>query len=92
MGADTDKPKTIDYTLIAQAATLPGDPWLCADSVAVLLGMFTSDGRPNRRGITEGLARKSSFPAPLVLNNERKWRRSEVVRWAEDEQRIQQAA
>ena len=47
MGADTDKPKTIDYTLIAQAATLPGDPWLCADSVAVLLGMFTSDGRPS---------------------------------------------
>ena len=32
------------------------------------------------------------FPAPLVLNNDRKWRKSEVVRWAEDEQRIQSHA
>lgn len=33
-----------DYALIAAAATTLGDRWLCADSVAVLLGMFTPGG------------------------------------------------
>jgi hypothetical protein len=35
-----------DWSVITQAALAPGDRWLCADSVAVLLGMFTPDGKP----------------------------------------------
>lgn len=84
--------KSVDYTLIVQAAAASGDPWLCADSTAVLLGMFTPEGAPNRRGFLEGPAKRTSFPAPLLIGNQKKWRKSEVVLWTEDERRIQQKA
>lgn len=82
-----------DWSVITQAALAPGDRWLCADSVAVLLGMFTPDGEPNRRAFLEGPARARSFPVPLTIGAQgRKWRKSEVERWAEDEHRIQSRA
>lgn len=79
---------TPDYRFIVQAATDPGDVWLCADSVAVLLGMFTPGGHPNRRGFLERVAPRGSFPKPLVIGAEKKWRKSEVERWAADERKL----
>ena len=81
-----------DYTLIVQAATAPGDRWLCADSAAVLLGMFTPGGQPSRRGFLDGPAKRPGFPDPLLIGSQSKWRKSEIEQWAADEQRIQSRA
>lgn len=81
-----------NFALIAQAALAPGDVWLCADSVAVLLGMFTPGGAPNRRGFLDGPAKRGSFPAPLTIGNTQRWKKSEVERWADDERKIQAKA
>ena len=61
---------------------------LCADACAFLLGMLTPKGKVNRRGFLERVAVRTSFPAPLHLGGEKKWKRSEVLTWAEDERRI----
>lgn len=66
--------------------------WLCADACAFLLGMLTPKGKVNRRGFLERVAVRTSFPKPLQLGNEKKWRRGEVLRWAEDEARISRRA
>ncbi|MBH1639167.1 hypothetical protein I5U57_06855 [Stenotrophomonas maltophilia] len=76
-----------DPTITVLAAMIEGERWLNADSCAVLLGLTTPDGKPNRRGFLERLARRPSFPAPLQIGNEKKWKRSEVLRWADDERR-----
>lgn len=62
--------------------------WLCADACAFLLGMLTPKGKVNRRGFLERVAVRTSFPKPLQLGGEKKWKRSEVLTWAEDERRI----
>ncbi len=76
-----------DHTLAALAALIEGDRWLNADSCAVLLGLTTQEGKPNRRGFLERLACRPSFPPPLQIGNEKKWKRSELLRWADDERR-----
>lgn len=65
-----------------------GDPWLSADVCAVYLGLVTPTGKPNRRGFLERVACRPSFPKPLVIGKEKKYRRSEVEQWAEDERKI----
>lgn len=74
------------------AALIEGDRWLNADACAVFLGLVTSDGKPNRRGFLERVACRPSFPSALVIGNEKKWKKSEVDRWAEDERKINRAA
>lgn len=86
-----------DSTLAALAALIEGDRWLNADACAVFLGLIVPDGKPNagqpnRRGFLERVACRQSFPTALVIGNEKKWKRSEVDRWAEDERRINRAA
>ena len=86
-----------DCTLVTLAALIEGDRWLNADSCAVYLGMVVpagkaGAGKPNRRGFLRRIACRSSFPKPLVIGNEYKWRKSEISRWAEDERRISQAS
>lgn len=76
-----------DDSALVLAASLEGDRWLCADQCAVLLGMFTPAGKINRRGFLERIAIRSSFPKPLQLGGEKKWKRSEVMQWAENERR-----
>lgn len=56
--------------------------WLCADACAFLLGMLTPKGKVNRRGFLERVAVRTSFPEPLQLGGEKKWKRSEVLTWA----------
>ncbi len=76
-----------DSTLATLAALIEGDRWLSADSCAVVLGLTTKEGEPNRRGFLERVACRPSFPAPLVIGNEKKWKRSELLRWADDERK-----
>jgi hypothetical protein len=80
-----------ESTLATLAALIAGDRWLNADSCAVFLGLVV-DSKPNRRGFLERVACRSSFPKPLVIGNEKKWKKSEIDRWAEDERRINRAA
>lgn len=81
-----------ESTLATLAALIAGDRWLSPDSCAVFLGLTTADDKPNHRGFLERVACRPSFPAPLVIGNEKKWRKTEVDRWAEDERRINRAA
>jgi len=69
-------------TLAVIAGMLAGDRWLSADAAAVFLGLTTASGQPNRRGFLERVASRPDFPHPLVLGNEKKWRKSEVDAWA----------
>ncbi len=76
-----------EITLATLAALIEGDRWLNADSCSVVLGLITPEGKPNRRGFLERVACRPSFPAPLQIGNEKKWKRSELLRWADDERR-----
>jgi len=69
-------------TLAVLAALIEGDRWLNADAAAVYLGMIAADGKPNRRSFLERVACRVDFPAPLQIGQERKWRKSEIDRWA----------
>lgn len=80
-----------DTTLATLAALIEGDRWLSADSCAVFLGLV-HDGEPNRRGFLERVASRPGFPVPLVIGNEKKWRKTEVDRWAQDERKISRDA
>ncbi len=82
------EPTAPDPTITVLAAMIEGERWLSADSCAVLLGLTTPDGKPNRRGFLERLACRPSFPAPLQIGNEKKWKRSELLRWADDQRNI----
>lgn len=66
--------------------------WLNADACAFLLGMRNRKGEVNRRGFLERVAVKSSFPKAAIIAGGKRWKREDVVRWAEDEARINQAA
>lgn len=77
-----------DDTIAIIAALVSGDRWLSADSAAVHLGMTTAAGKPNRRGFLERVACRPSFPAPLIIGNEKKWKKSEIDKWADDERKI----
>jgi hypothetical protein len=69
------------------------DRWMCADECADYFGLKkTKDGKPNRRGFLERLASRPDFPRPMVIGNEKTWKRSEVEDWAEDYRRATQAA
>lgn len=74
-------------TLVAMARE---GEWLCADACAFLLGMLTPKGKVNRRGFLERISVRASFPKPLMLGGEKKWKRSEVMTWAEDERKLAQ--
>lgn len=80
-----------EASIAALTALVAGDCWLCADACAVYLGLLTK-GEPNRRGFLERVANRSSFPKPLIIGNEKKWKKSEVALWAEDERKINRAA
>lgn len=77
--------KAPDVQVIAAMAR--DGEWLCADACAFLLGMVTPKGAVNRRGFLERVAVRTSFPKPLKLGGEKKWRREDVVRWADAEAR-----
>ncbi|UYB51213.1 hypothetical protein OCJ37_14585 [Xanthomonas sp. AM6] len=80
------------HLLATLAALIEGDRWLNADASAVFLGLVTPSGDPNRRGFLERVACRPSFPAPLIIGNEKKWKKSEIARWADDERKISRAA
>lgn len=82
--------KSLDVVVIAAMAK--DGEWLCADACAFVLGMVTPKGKINRRGFLERIAVRGSFPKPLALGGEKKWRRADVLRWADDEARISQRA
>lgn len=89
MAADED---SIKDAIAALTALVAGDCWLSADACAVFLGLINSKGEPNRRGFLERVACRSSFPKPLIIGNEKKWKKSEVATWADDERKINRAA
>lgn len=74
-----------DSTLATLAALIEGDGWLNAVFCAVLFGLTTHNGKANRHCFLERVACRLSFPAPLQVGNEKKWKRSELLRWADDE-------
>lgn len=86
MGAAERMTRRQDVAVIAAMAR--DGEWLCADACAFLLGMVTPAGEVNRRGFLERVACRPSFPEPLVIGAEKKWRRTEVVRWSEDERKL----
>gem|GEM_PF-1678228 len=77
-------------TLAVLAALITGDRWLNADAAAVHLGMIASNGKPNRRGFLERAASRADFPEPLFIGQERKWRKSDIDKWALRRQRQRQ--
>ncbi|WP_447940132.1 hypothetical protein [Pseudoxanthomonas mexicana] len=84
---NTEKIYLTDEVATVVAMAREGE-WLCADACAFLLGMLTPKGKINRRGFLERVSCRPSFPKPLKLGGEKKWKREEVMRWAEDEARI----
>lgn len=84
--------KERDHTVAIIAALVAGDRWLNADAASVYLGMVTPEGKPNRRGFLERIACRPDFPQALGLGTEKKWKKSEVDEWAEEERRSQKRA
>lgn len=67
--------------LIARNAEL-----LDADACAFLLSIRDRSGNISRRGFLERVAVRTSFPRPVCIPEVgKRWRREDVVRWAEDE-------
>lgn len=82
MGAAEQNVETIALT--ARNAEL-----LDADACAFLLCLRGKDGSISRRAFLERVAVKGSFPKPVTIPDVgKRWRREDVVRWAEDEARI----
>ena len=69
------------------AAAVIGDGWLDADQCAVVLGMFTPKGAPNRRGFLERVQCLPDFPQPMQVGQHRAWKKSEVDQWALNQRR-----
>ncbi len=81
-----DSPK-IDIETIALMARNP--ELLDAEACAFLLCIRDRSGAVSRRGFLERVAIRGSFPRPIVLPDVgKRWRREDVVRWAEDEAKI----
>ncbi len=87
MGAANNDPIFMPPEVATLVAMARDGEWLCADACAFLLGMLTPKGKVNRRGFLERVAVRTSFPKPLKLGGEKKWRREDVVRWADAEAR-----
>ena len=66
--------------------------WLTSDACAFVLGMHSRDGSLNTRGFMERVAHRSSFPKPAHIGGRLRWKREDVIRWAEDEAKIKRAA
>ena len=66
--------------------------WLNADACAFLVGMRNRKGEINRRGFLERVAVRSSFPRASMIAGGKRWKREDVLRWADDEARINRAA
>lgn len=81
-----------EIDILTVAAMARDAEWLNADACAFLLGMQNRKGEINRRGFLERVAVRPSFPCAAVIAGVKKWRRIDVVRWAEDEAKITQAA
>lgn len=79
--------------LATLAAIVQGDRWLSADACAVYLGLRAAKGGlPNRRAFLERIACQPGFPEPLVLGQDKVWKRSEIDRWAETQRRLNRVA
>lgn len=87
-----DRVETIPEPIAVIAAMAASAEWLCADACAFTLGMVTPAGKINRRGFLERVASRGSFPKPWIVGSEKKWRRTAVLQWADDEARISRAA
>lgn len=62
---------------------------LDAEACAFLLCIRDRSGAVSRRGFLERVAVRGSFPRPVVLPEVgKRWRRSDVVKWAEEEAKI----
>lgn len=81
-----------DYTVEALAASGPGDLWLSADGAAIVLGLIGPTGKPNRRSFLETLACQPGFPGGMKISNQTKWRKSDLMNWADEQARINRAA
>lgn len=76
-----------DPTVTLIAALVQGDRWMNADACALHLGMVTPKGKINRRGFQERIACRPDFPKPLQIGTEKKYRKSEVDEWAENQRK-----
>lgn len=82
-----------DAALATLTALVQGDRWLSADACAVYLGLRpTAKGLPNRRAFLERVACQPGFPDPLLIGQEKVWKRSELDRWADSQRRINRVA
>ncbi|SBV37793.1 conserved hypothetical protein [uncultured Stenotrophomonas sp.] len=81
-----------EIEVLTIAAMARDAEWLNADACAFLLGMTTPAGKINRRGFLERIAVRESFPRPMRLGTQKRWRREDVARWADDEAKISRAA
>ena len=81
-----------EIEVLTIAAMARDAEWLNAAACAFLLGMTTPAGKINRRGFLERIAVRESFPKPMLLGAQKRWRREDVARWAEDEAKINRAA
>lgn len=69
------------------------DRWLNSDECAEYFGLrHTRAGKPNRRGFIERIAALASFPKPLVIGGEKRWKLSELEEWADEQRRASRAA
>jgi len=75
---------------VAVIAALARDGLLLdADACAFLLCVRDRAGNISRRGFLERVAVKGSFPRPVHIEDVgKRWRREDVIRWAENEVRI----
>lgn len=81
-----------NYIIDTMAASGMGDLWLSADGAAIALGMITPAGLPNRRRFLEELSLIPGFPTGIKIGREKKWRKSDLMAWAEEQVRINRAA
>lgn len=77
--------KAKDFTVETMAATGMGDTYLSADACAILFGLISPSGKPNRRAFLEDLSCRPGFPAGLKIGNQTKWRKSAMLDWADNE-------
>jgi hypothetical protein len=72
---------------------MKNDRWLNSDECADHFGLRRlKNGKPNRRGFLERMASLPGFPAPLIINGEKRWKLSELDEWADEQRRRNRAA
>jgi len=72
------------------AAMVDGDRCVDADGAAVLLGLWSRNGEPNVRKVTDELAHRPDFPKRNPVT--RTWRKSELLEWDAEQRRANRAA